>query len=280
MTSLTASSSGQDRRIPGRAALAALLNAEWIKLRTTRSTYCAVAAALVLGLGVGLMDVISITGHWAAMNASDRAQAQFDPVGDSLSGFQLGELALGALGVLAVTSEYSTGMIRTTLTATPRRSRVYLAKAVTLGAFALVVSQLLAFSAFLLGQLVLRRQHLEVSVTDTHALRAVTCAGLYMTLVTMVGFGLGALLRHTAGALAAVFGLVFLTYPIARAFEGSTFLPDHLTLTNAADSLATLKPPGGPHAARIPSLGFALFDLGLYLVVFVGAGAWRARRDA
>lgn len=278
MTSLTASSPGQDRRTPARPGLAALLNAEWIKLRTTRSTYCAVAAALVLGLGVGLMDVLSITGHWATMNASDRAQ--FDPVGDPLSGFQLGELALGALGVLAVTSEYTTGMIRTTLTATPRRSRVYLAKALTLGAFALVVSQLLAFTAFLLGQLVLRRRHLGVSITDTHALRAVTCAGLYMTLVTMVGFGLGALLRHTAAALAAVFALVFLTYPIARAFEGSTYLPDHLTLTNAADSLATLNPPSGPHAARIPSLGFALFDLGFYLVVFVGAGAWRARRDA
>lgn len=281
MTSLTASSPGQDGRTPARPArpaLAALLYAEWIKLRTTRSTYYAVAVALVLGLGVGLMDVLSITGRWATMNTSDRAQ--FDPIGDPLSGFQLGELALGALGVLAVTNEYATGMIRTTLTATPRRSRVYLAKALTLGAFALVVSQLLAFTAFLLGQLVLRRQHLDVSITDTHALRAVACAGLYMTLVTMVGFGLGALLRHTAAALAAVFALVFLTYPIARAFESSTYLPDHLTLTNAADSLATLNPPSGPHAARIPSLSFALFDLGLYLVVFVGAGAWRARHDA
>lgn len=66
----------------------------------------------------------------------------------------------------------------------------------------------------------------------------------------MVGFGLGALLRHTAAALSAVF------------------------------ALATLNPPTGPHAARVPSLSFALFDLALYLVVFVGAGAWRARRDA
>ena len=99
-------------------------------------------------------------------------------------------------------------------------------------------------------------------------------------MVTLVGFGLGALLRHTAAALSAIFALVFLAYPIARAFEGTTYLPDHLTLTNAADRLATLNPPAGPHAARIPSLGFSLFDLALYLVVFVGAGAWRARPDA
>lgn len=278
MTSLTASDPTLARRDPARPALPALLHAEWIKLRTTRSTYFAVGAALILGLGVGLMDVLSATGRWATMSASDRAL--FDPVGDPLSGFQFGELAFGALGVLAVTNEYATGMIRATLTAAPRRSRVYLAKALILGAFALAVSAFLAYTAFLLGQLVLRRQHLNVSLTDVHALRAVACAGLYMTVVAMVGFGLGALLRHTAAALSAVFALVFLTYPIARAFEPGTYLPDHLTLTNAADRLATLNPPSGPHAARIPSLSFALFDLAMYLVVFVGAGAWRATRDA
>jgi len=284
MTSLTASDpanpAGPARvgRVSGRPALPALLHAEWIKLRTMRSTYIAVAVALILGLGVGLMDVLSVTGRWATATAADRAQ--FDPVGDPLSGFQFGELALGALGVLAVTNEYATGMIRTTFAAAPRRSRVYLAKTLTLGAFALAVSQLLAFSAFFLGQLVLRRQHLNVSITDARVLRAVACAGLYMAVVTMVGFGLGALLRHTATALSAIFALVFLTFPIARAFEGTTYLPDHLTLTNAADRLATFSPPSGPHSARTPSLGFALFDLALYMVVFVGAGAWRAGRDA
>ncbi|MEW2302807.1 ABC transporter permease [Streptomyces sp. NPDC006655] len=275
MTSRATTTRAFADRTPG---LPALLRAEWIKLRTMRSTTITVAAALLLGLGVGLMDVLSVTGHWATMSASDRDQ--FDPVGDSLSGFQFAELALGALGVLAISTEYSTGMIRTTLTATPHRSRVYTAKALTLGAFALLISHVLAFAAFLLGQLVLHRRHLNASLTDGHALRAVACAGLYMAVVAMAGFGLGALLRHTAAAIAAVFALVFLAYPIARAFEGSTYLPDHLTPINAATRLATLDPPTGPHAARIPSLGFALFDLALYLAVFVGAGAWRARRDA
>jgi ABC-2 type transport system permease protein len=75
-------------------------------------------------------------------------------------------------------------------------------------------------------------------------------------------------------------GLVFLTYPVARAFDGSSYLPDHLVLINAASALATVDPATGPHAGRIPTLGFALFDLALYLVVFLGLGAWRATRDA
>ncbi|MEY9855521.1 ABC-2 type transport system permease protein [Catenulispora sp. GAS73] len=261
-----------------RATFPVLVHAEWIKLRTIRSTTVTVAVAVVLSLGVGLMDVLSVTGHWATMSAADRAA--FDPVGDPLSGFQFGELALGALGVLAVTNEYATGMIRTTLTAAPRRARGYLAKALTLGGFALVLSQVLAFATFLLGQVVLRRQHLNISLGDPHVLRAVACAGLYMAVVAMAGFGLGALLRHTAAALSAMFALIFLTYPVARTFEGSSYLLDHLTPINAATRLATLTPPTGAHAARIPSLAFSLFDLVLYLVVFVGAGAWRATRDA
>jgi ABC-2 type transport system permease protein len=257
--------------------LLAVLRAEWIKLRTVRSTYLAVAAALLLGLGIGLLDVLSVTGHWATMSKADRAA--FDPVGDPLSGFQFGELALGALGVLAVSTEYASGMIRTTLIATPRRGLVYAAKTLTLAAFALLVSEVCACSAFLLGQLVLRRQHLNVSITDAHVLRAVICAGLYMTVVSLIGFGLGALLRHTAAAMSAMFALVFLAYPAARAFEGSSYLPDHLLLINAATALATVNPPAGPHAGRIPSLGFALFDLALYLGVFLGLGAWRTQRD-
>jgi ABC-2 type transport system permease protein len=255
----------------------AVLRSEWIKLRTARSTYLAVAAAVILGLGIGLLDVLSVTGHWATMSVADRGA--FDPVGDPLSGFQFGELALGALGVLAVSTEYGTGMIRTTLTATPRRGLVYAAKTLTLAAFALLVSEACAFGAFLLGQIVLHRQHLNVSVTDGHVLRAVSCAGLYMAVVALVGFGLGALLRHTAAAMSAMVALVFLAYPTARAFEGASYLPDHLLLINAATALATVNPPAGPHPGRIPSVGFALFDLALYLTVFLGLGAWRTQRD-
>ncbi|WP_194891772.1 ABC transporter permease subunit [Catenulispora pinisilvae] len=256
----------------------ATLRSEWIKLRTVRSTYATLAVAVIIGVGVGLLDVSSIAGHWDTMNATDKAA--FDPVGDSLSGFQFGELALGALGVLAVSTEYATGMIRTTLAATPRRGALYAAKVLTAGLFALAVSQVFVFGAFFIGQAVLSGKHLDVGLAEPNVLRAVSMAGFYLAVVTMVGFGLGAIIRHTAGAMAAMFALVFLTYPAARALEGFSYLPDHLVLPNAVDVLATTHAPTGPHAARVPSLGFAYFDLALYLVVFLGLGAWRATRDA
>lgn len=255
----------------------ATLRSEWIKLRTVRSTYVTLAVAVILGLGVGLLDVSSIAAHWDTMTAADKAA--FDPVGESLSGFQFGELALGALGVLAVSTEYATGMIRTTLAATPRRGTLYTAKVLTLGLFTLAVSQIFAFGAFFVGQAVLSRKHLNVGIGNHDVLRAVSTAGLYMAVVTMVGFGFGAIIRHTAGAMTAMFALVFLAYPVARALEGFSYLPDHLVLTNAVDVLATTHAPTGPHAARIPSLGFAYLDLALYLAVFLVLGAWRASRD-
>ena len=255
----------------------ATLRSEWIKLRTVRSTYLTLAVAAVLGLGVGLLDVSSIAGHWDTMTTADKAA--FDPVGESLSGFQFGELALAALGVLAAATEYTTGMIRTTLAATPRRGALYTAKVLTLALFTLAVSQIFAFGAFFLGQAVLSGKHLNVGLADHNVLRAVSTAGLYMAVVTMVGFGLGTIIRHTAGAMTATFALVFLTYPAARALESFSCFPDHLVLTNAADVLATTHGPTGPHAARVPSLGFAYFDLALYLVLFLCLGAWRAALD-
>ena len=255
-----------------------VLKAEWIKLRSVRSTYLIFGSAVVLALGIGLLDVWSIARNWATMTAADRAS--FDPVADSFSGFQFGELAFGALGVLAISTEYGTGLIRTTLTAVPRRGTVFTAKALVLGTCALVASELCAFVAFFLGQAVLSGPRLDVGITEHGVLRAVFSAGLYMAVVTMVGFGLGALIRHTAGAMAVMFGLVFLAWPAARAVEGFSYLPDRWLLVNAAEALVTTHPVTGPHAARIPSPGLAWLDLTLYLVVFLGLGAWRVSRDA
>jgi hypothetical protein len=149
-----------------------------------------------------------------------------------------------------------------------------------LGAVALVVCQVCAFGSFLIGQAILSRRGLDVGLGQHGVLRAVVFAGLYMAVVTLVGFGLGATIRHTAGALAATVALVFLAWPAARALEGFTSLPDRLLLVNAADALTTTHPATGAHADRIPSFGFACLDLALYLVVFLGLAAWRISRDA
>jgi ABC-2 type transport system permease protein len=255
-----------------------LLLSEWIKLRSLRSSYLIVGLALGLGFGIGLLDLISITHSWTTLGPADREA--FDPVADSFSGFQFAELAFGAFGVLAITSEYATGTIAPTLTAAPHRGSLYIAKALVLTVVAFVVCEFAAFAAFGLGQAVLSRQELSVAINDPEVLRAVTCAGLYMSVITMVGFGLGAIIRHTAGALTVMVGLVFLAWPVARAAEGFSYLPDRWLLVNAADALVTIHPVTGPNAARTPSPAMACTELATYLIVLLGAGAWRAGRDA
>jgi hypothetical protein len=253
----------------------AVLHAEWIKLRSLRSTYVTMLCAIALGTGLGFLDTTSVAHHWASMSAQDRAA--FDPVGDSFTGLVFAQLAFGVLGVLAISTEYGTGMIRTTLAATPRRGVLFTAKALVVGAVALVLGEVFAFGTFLLGQAMLAAGHLDVSLTDPGVLRAVASAGLYLWVVAMVGYGVGALVRHTAGAIAVMFGIIFLAWPAARALESWSYLPDKLVLSNASDVLGqvhalTVKP-------RLPSLGLAYLDLLLYLVVALGLGAWRTSRD-
>ena len=186
--------------------MTAVLHAEWIKLRSLRSTYLTLAAAVVLGAGLGFLDTSSVAHHWATMSAADRAA--FDPVGDSFTGLVFAQLAFGVLGVLTISSEYGTGMIRTTLTAVPRRGRLLAAKALVVGAVALVAGELFAFGTFLLGQVMLASAHLDVALTSPGVLRAVSSAGLYLGVVALVGCGAGALLRHTAGGVAVMFGVI------------------------------------------------------------------------
>jgi ABC-2 type transport system permease protein len=252
------------------------LAAEWVKLRSVRSTYVAAGVAVVAGIGLGLLDTWSAAHGWATMTADQRES--FDPIGDSLSGFQLGELAFGVLGVLAATSEYATGTIGATLTANPRRGDAFAAKALVIGAATLLGGQLLVITAWLVCRPVLATRDLSVGLDDPGVLRALVSAGLYLFVVAMVGLGIGALLRHTATAVAALFALVFLSYAVARAVEAWSYLPDHWVLANAADVLASTQVPS--HAPRLPSLAGAGLDLAAYLVAALGLGTWRWTRDA
>jgi ABC-2 type transport system permease protein len=249
--------------------------AEWVKLRSLRSTYLTMLCAIGLGLALGILDTSSVAHHWATMSAADRAH--FDPVGDSFTGLVFAQLAFGVLGVLTISTEYGTGMIRATLTATPRRGTVFTAKAVVLGAVTLALGELFAFTCFLAGQATLAGAGLDVGLTDPGVLRAVASAGLYLCVVALVGYGLGALLRHTAGAVAAMFAAIFLAWPVARALESWSYLPDRLLLSNAADVLAQTHVEAA--SLRLPSLGLAYLDLAGYVVVTFALGAWRTHRD-
>ena len=144
----------------------------------------------------------------------------FDPVAVSLSGVQLAQLAVGVLGVLLITSDYATGLIRTSLAAVPRRLPVLWGKAALLAAAIVAVSLPAGFAAFLAGQSILGRQHLSVSLSQPGVARAVLGSALYLAVAGLIGLGLGALLRGTAGGIAALFGLLFALQIVAG------FLPE------------------------------------------------------
>jgi hypothetical protein len=246
---------------------------EWRKLRTVRSTWYVVAffAASMIGFA---MLALSHEGH-AQLSAADRAA--FDPTHDCFIGLILGQLLLGALGVLAITSEFSSGMIRATLAAAPRRSLVLAAKAAVLGAITLATGEVTAFAAFLAGQAVLQAPAPHATLGQPGVLRATAMAGAYPALIALIGLAMGAFIRHTAGAICVLVGVLFaapfLFTPLSPSVQNAAqnFLPHPM-----ANAMTAVKPLA--HTLS-PWLIFGL--LCLYALATLAAGAWAlASRDA
>jgi hypothetical protein len=176
--------------------------AEWTKLRSIRSTYwlLLVGAAVTVGLAV-LITVGLGTGRVEVTGDT------FDAAGTSLLGVWFGQIPLAVVGVLTMTSEYTTGSIRTTLAAVPRRGLLLAAKLGAVGLVVLGIGMAISFAAFLAGQAVLAGQHRAVGLGDPGSARAVLSAGGYLTAMGLLGVALGALLRHTVAAVLAVLAL-------------------------------------------------------------------------
>jgi ABC-2 type transport system permease protein len=274
MTTATLDRAATPGRIQGRYGFRTVAQMEWLKLRSVRSTWWTL---LVFAAGmIGLAVLVMIHQRWATMSAADRAS--FDPTNDSYAGLAIGQLALGVLGVLAVTSEFSSGMIRATFAAAPRRPLVLAAKAAIVAAVALVAGEILAFVAFGVGEAVLKSPAPHAALGQPGVLRAVLMAGAYPALIALIGLGLGALIRHTAGAISAVVGVLFvlplILVPLGTSIQNSAgqFMPMLL----AENSLTAVKPVA--HSLS-PGVGFAL--LCGYAAVALAVGSWAlARRDA
>ena len=251
------------------------LASEWIKLRSVRSTYLTLAFAAAAAVAVGYLVTHSDVTHWATMSA--KAKATFDPVSDSFSGLGLAQLAFGALGVLMITSEYASGLIRTTFAAVPRRRAVLAAKAVVVGAVTLVIGEVIAFAAFFAGQQALSAQHLNVTLAHPGALRGVLGAGFYLTVTAWVGLGLGALIRHTAGAITAMAGVVFLVPQIVHALPAPWDVRiGKYTLDLAAQQTIAQHPAPGYFGA-----GSSFLIVAVYAAAALAAAAFLiTRRDA
>ncbi len=261
-------------RTEGRYGFRTVAQMEWLKLRSVRSTWWTL---LVFAAGmIGLAVLVMIHQHWTTMSAADRAS--FDPTNDSFAGLAIGQLALGVLGVLAVTSEFSSGMIRATFAAAPRRPLVLAAKAAIVATVALVAGEILAFVAFGVGEAVLKSPAPHATLGQPGVLRAVLMAGAYPALIALIGLGLGALIRHTAGAISAVVGVLFvlplILVPLGTSIQNSAlqFMP----MMIAENSLTAVKP-----AAHNLSPGVGLALLCGYAAVALAVGTWAvARRDA
>src|SRR6202046_4628083 len=205
-----------------RADLSGTLSSEFTKIRSVRSTYWALILLVLAGLAFCIANCAGTAAHWASQPPQFRGF--LDATQDSVDGLALlGQLVVVVLGALAITSEYSTGMIRTSLTVMPRRGVLYGAKAAVFTAAALVIALLTSFASFFIGQALLTSTHVSATLSQPNVLRAVTGAALYVGLCGLFAFGLGAILRSTAGAMTAAYGLLFLVPQLAKALPSAWY---------------------------------------------------------
>ncbi len=245
---------------------------EWIKLRSLRSVAWSLAASACLTVGTGVLLCEITRTHLRA-----GAPAGIDPVRLSLFGIYLAQLAVGLLGVLTATGEYSTGTIRSTLTAVPGRLAVLWAKLGVLAVVVLLTSEAALFVTFVACQAILSGRHAAVSLADPGVLRAVIGAGLYLTAVALLGVALGFLVRNTAAAAAVMFAVVLVlpevlgVLPASVASHVLPYLP-----SNAGQAITQVHPVADTMG---PLTGFALFA-GYTAVAVAAAAVVLRRRDA
>jgi ABC-type transport system involved in multi-copper enzyme maturation permease subunit len=243
---------------------------EWIKLRTLRSTWFCLA---LTGAGAAAIAI--------AVGVSTR-NAGGDLTNNALAGMVPGLMAAGVLGVLMITGEYTSGTIRSTLAAAPRRPVVLAAKAAVFGAVTLVLGELAAFGSFFAGGAALGHGIAAPTLGQPGVLRAVVLGGAGFCLVGLLGVGLGAIIRHTPAALAVLVGGVYI---LAQALGFLGHVAAFMPIIIVGNSLTTTKPElCAPHAGICPHPLSAWAGLGvlvLYAAVALVAGGWvLTRRDA
>lgn len=257
---------------PGRATLGTSVVSEWIKIRTLRSTWWTLFALVVIVAGLGTL-FSAVHAHQYTHGNID-FELLHDPTQVSLRGIYLGQLAIGVLGVLVVTGEYATGMIRASLTALPHRWPVLVAKAAVLGVLAFVVAEAASFAAFLFGQAALSSTHIQASLSTPGALRACIGMGVYLTLIGLLGVGLGFLLRSTAGGIATLVGVVLILPLLAQALPSpySTDVTKYLPLSAGSQIIAT----NLDHNSLSPWTGVGV--TALYVAAALAAGLYVLKR--
>ena len=256
-----------------RVSQARVVRSEWTKLRSLPSTAWSLLVTVVSIVGFGVLYCLRV----ARPPADQAALAAFDPTAISLTGVQLAAIAIGVLGVLLVAGEYATGLIRTSFTAVPRRLPVLWGKVIVFALTTLAVCLPVTLVAFLAGQSILSEKRLDIAFSHPGVARAVLGSALYLAAVGLLGLGLGALLRSTAGAVAALLGLLFGPQLLVGLLPGSwSDQLDRYLPVPAGAAVANVQPDP---LVLSPWAGFGLFCL--YTALVLAVAAWRlVRRDA
>jgi ABC-2 type transport system permease protein len=255
------------------------IDSEMLKIRTVRSSYGTAAVLILAAVAWCVAFCLGTVHSWPTMSAQNRAS--FDPTQSSVLGLALlGQLVIVVFGALVITSEYSTGMIRTSLTAVPRRAALYWSKLATFAAVSLVLSLAISFGVFFLGKALLGPTHVTMSLGNGAALRSVLATALYVELCGLFAYGIGALARNTAAGLTISYGLLALFPQLVKA------LPDgmHHALMRwvpGGEALGALTSTTGGREQYMFSAWGELAVFACYAAMLVAAGAIAfIRRDA
>jgi ABC-2 type transport system permease protein len=267
-TTATAPTAGVALDLPGRVTFTGALRSEFTKIRSVRSTYWTLLVMFVVVVGFGAL---------ASFGAANNPHGPyFDAARQSLAGLYIGQLIIGVLGVLVISSEYSTGMIRTTLTTNPHRNMMIAAKGVVFAAVAFGTSMITAFAAFFVGQAIMSSDHVSTTLGAPNVLRAVIGGALFLTACGILAFGLGLLLRHTAGGISATVALLFVVTILVN------FLPqswqNHVdkwipALAGGQIWMSRPQPPGntpmfGPWTSFAVLCGYAVIAVAAGMILF------------
>jgi ABC-2 type transport system permease protein len=263
----------------GRAGFVNLMRAEWTKIRSVRSTVWTLLIFVVVCVGLTALITWLTASHWTGPHAASRdASVISDPVSFILgTGVGLGQLAIAVLGVLVMTTEYSTGVIRASLLAVPRRLPMLAAKAVVFAVLLIVVTEIVAFCSFFVGSAILHA-HVPVSLGDSGVARAVLGAGLYLTVLGLFALAIGTMIRHTAGAIATAIGVVFVLPILSGLLPGNWGAHINAYLPEQAGTLITHTHEQSGDLLS-PWQGFGVLCIWTALLLAVAAYLL-ARRDA
>ncbi|MBW8806963.1 MAG: ABC transporter permease [Catenulisporales bacterium] len=251
---------------------------EWLKLRTVRSTFWTLVTLFVGSSAISLLICLAAADEFA----KDKAAGKPDSGDIVLVGLLfVGQIAAYVLGVMTISAEYSTGGIRTSLTAVPRRVEILVAKAILLAVIVFVVGLATAFACFSLGDIPLRAKNVGVSMSDPGATRAIFGSALYLSGLSIFGLALGFLLRHTAGAITIGLSLIFIIGGLTQLIPGSFGKWLYKVMPGNAGGGITQFGETAKNAEKVfaPWTGFTVFVLEVLMLLIVGAILFE-KRDA